>query len=180
MFLCNPARLLSASFFYLLLLSGCAGTQPAQVVDSVGEAGGSCYQLPRWLQLYEQATQLPPVPARAALADLGKPVNADDYYRAGLLYQQLQTYPGWMQARDYFRHVQQDMTLPAPQRQLAALLQAYNQDKINAHQLDTSLGKHNTRLQQQLQSAESEINLLKQKIQALTALEKTISTRKEQ
>ena len=94
--------------------------------------------------------------------------------------QQLVTYGAWVQARDAFRLLREDEELSEEQRQLVAILQAYNQTRINWYQRQSELLNRHAELQQQLDEAEQDKLVLEQKIQALTDLEAAISTRKEQ
>ena len=116
----------------------------------------------------------------AELADLDKPWNAGDLFYHGLLKQQLPSNDAWVQARDAFRALHEDHELTVEQRQLAGILEAYNQNKINWYQRHSDLLVDNTRLQQQLRDTEQGKLLLEQKIRALTELETDISTRKEE
>lgn len=113
----------------------------------------------------------------------GVPENGDDLYYFGLLNQQLKEYNHWIAARDAFRQVRKDPELELEQRQLAGILERYNQSRINAQSRENEL-RDRYRLQQReldAQDALAEENeLLKKKIQALTDLEAVISTRKEQ
>ena len=116
----------------------------------------------------------------AELAALDMPGNAGDLFYHGLLNQQLQTNAAWVQARDAFRALHEDADLTVEQRQLAGILEAYNQSRINWYQRLSDLLVDNTRLKQQLRDTEQDKLLLEQKIQALTELEADISTRKEE
>lgn len=114
------------------------------------------------------------------LAGLDKPGNAGDLFYHALLNHQLQTNAAWVQARDAFRALQEDDELTVEQRQLAGILEAYNQNRINWYQRHSDLLVDNTRLQQQLRDTEQDKLQLEQKIQALTELEADISTRREE
>ena len=63
---------------------------------------------------------------------------------------------------------------------MAALLEAYNQQRINSYQRLEQLSGENDELQRQLADAELRKAELEEKIQALTELEANISTRKDQ
>ena len=62
---------------------------------------------------------------------------------------------------------------------MAAILEEYNQSRINWHQRYIELQQENKLLLQQLDDTQQEKLLLEQKIQAVTDLEAEISTRKE-
>ena len=116
----------------------------------------------------------------AKLIRVNEPEGAGQLFYYGLLNQQLQTFDAWAQARDTFRQLHENEELTAEQRQLAGILQSYNQNRINWYQRQGELLKQNAELKQQLSDAEQDKLLLEQKIQALTDLEAVISTRKEQ
>ena len=83
-------------------------------------------------------------------------------------------------ARDAFREVNLMVGLTGGQRQLAEIFERYNQTRINWYQQYSQAEENQVALQEQLQEAQQQNNLLEQKIQALTDLETSISTRKEQ
>lgn len=129
--------------------------------------------LQRWLELQAEVMAMTAEQAAAALASLSRPEAADQLFQFGLLHQASATYNGWMQARDVFRQLCQDEALSPQARQLAGLLEAYNQSRINAHQ-------RYAQLQLRIDELELQKHLLEQKIQAITELEATMSIRKEQ
>jgi hypothetical protein len=173
--MCRP---LIAAVLGLVILSGCA-VSPAVVEQAAPEA---IYysSVQHWLQLQHEVAAMSIEEVSEELADLDTPGNAGDLFYQGMLNQQLQTNAAWVQARDAFRALQDDHELTVEQRQLAGILQAYNQNRINWYQRQSDLLVDNTRLQQQLRETEQEKLLLEQKIQALTKLEADISTRKEE
>jgi hypothetical protein len=87
-------------------------------------------------------------------------------FHYGLLKQQTDVFPHWAEARDIFRQLGADDGLAWEQRRLATILERYNQSRINWYE--------------QYKTLEDENLLLEKKIEAITELETTISTRKEQ
>ena len=96
-----------------------------------------------------------------------------------MLNQKTPAYRNWIQARDVFRQLRESDQLSAEQRQLAAVFEEYNQNRINWHERYGLLQEQYGDLQEQLDSAQADKALLEQKIQAITDLEAAISTRKE-
>ena len=162
------------------LMAGCAAAPPPQVVATTPPEVIAYAALQQWLNLQQQVSAMTTEQCVAALVSLGKPEGADELFYYGLLNQQLQTYGSWAQARDSFRQLGEDQTLAVTRRQLAGILQTYNQNRINWYQRQSELLNQDAELRQQLQAAEQDKLLLEQKIQALTDLEAVISTRKEQ
>jgi hypothetical protein len=177
------SRSLALVALVLAILAGCAAsppTPPTPVVAATPPEITAYLALHQWLNLQQQVAALGTEEAVAELVSLGKPEDIAQLYYYGLLNQQLQTYGGWTQARDTFRELHLDEELLLEQRQLAGILQQYNQNRINWYQRQSELLKQHSELQQQLDQAEQDKLLLEQKIQALTDLEAVISTRKEQ
>ncbi|MDO8863745.1 hypothetical protein Q6D67_18795 [Haliea sp. E1-2-M8] len=129
--------------------------------------------LAHWLGLQAAVVTMSVGQVEAVLESMPRPEGADQLFCFGLLHHQSQTYNGWMQARDVFRLLSQDEALPDELRQVAGILEAFNQSRINAHQ-------RYAQLQQQIDELEQQKQLLDEKIQAITDLEAAISTRKEQ
>ena len=104
------------------------------------------------------------------LAAPDEPESTNTKFYMALLNQQLDVFTKWAQARDAFRTLAGDESLSWEQRRLAEILERYNQSRINWYEqynhLETQLKRENT--------------VLEQKIEAITELETTISTRKEQ
>ena len=116
----------------------------------------------------------------AKLVRANKPEGVGQLFYYGLLNQQLNSRGAWAQARDTFRQLQENESLTPGQRQLVALLEEYNQGRINWTQKQRNLLQEKDELEQALEQAEQKNILLEQKIQALTDLEAVISDRKEQ
>jgi hypothetical protein len=114
------------------------------------------------------------------LVKIGKPSKPDEWFYFGLLNQKLKTEASWIQARDAFREVSKATGITAEQRQLAAILELYNQSRINWYFEYREVQTDFVALQTELNQARQENGLLQQKIQAITDLETAISTRKEQ
>jgi len=115
-----------------------------------------------------------------ALEGMATPDSTGQLFYYGLLRQQTDAYDSWVAARDIFRELRQNDTLSSAQRQLAGLLERYNQSRINWFHRREELRQQNDSLQAQLNQLQEQNTLLEQKIQAITDLESTISTRKEE
>jgi hypothetical protein len=174
-------KTLTMVFCALAILAGCAEAPPAKPQVATTPPEIIAYAaLQRWLNQQQEVRAMTTEQVVAELVSLHIPEGADQLFYFGLLNQQLQTYSSWAQARDSFRQLHLDEDLTAEQRQLAAILQEYDQNRINWYQRQSELLIRHTEIQEQLQQAEQDRLLLEQKIQALTDLEAVISTRKEQ
>ena len=112
--------------------------------------------------------------------------NPDEVFYFALLNQRIEAYGNWTLARDKFRELRSSSDLTDHQRQLASILEQYNQNRINWYKRqelvrdeNRALEDSNHLLRNALVSAESEKVLLEEKIQARTDLETAISTRRE-
>lgn len=175
-------RALTSSLGLSLLLTACVNPMPAPIEqplppptpDEVADLSVvSDSRLAHWLSLRNSVVKMSGEQVKAVLESMRRPESVDNLFYFGLLHQQSKTNNGWMQARDVFRLLSGDEALPEQLRQLAGILEAYNQNRINAHQ-------HNARLQQQIDELEQQRQLLEQQIQAITEVEAAMSTRKEQ
>ncbi len=134
-----------------------------------------------WLDLQEAVLQMQAPAVQEELEKMaGAPDTGDELYYFGLLNQQMKEYSHWIAARDAFRQVRKDPELELEQRQLAGILERYNQSLINAQSRQEEWEDKNRLLRRKLDTLDDEKALLEQKIQALTDLEAVISTRKEQ
>ena len=171
------SRTLAIALLTLAVGVGCAAT-PSSVVkpepDVVLYSG-----VQQWLELHQDVSSMSNEAVAEILANAPVSQGVNELYYYALLQQQLQNYPAWVLARDAFRVLHADEDLTVAQRQLAKVLQAYNQNRINWYQRHSELLKEQASLQQQLQNAERDKLLLEKKIQALTDLQAVISTRKE-
>ena len=176
------SRTLAVILVALMGLAGCISAPPAprSVAPETHPEVVDYRALRDWLDLQQAAAVMPPEEAVNELVRLGEPREPQQWFYFGLLNQQLKTYASWTQARDAFREVQQAMGLTGGQRQLAEIFERYNQTRINWHQEYSQAQEDQVTLQEQLQAAQQQNTLLEQKIQALTDLETSISTRKEQ
>lgn len=116
----------------------------------------------------------------AQLKKLQEQEGTGQRYYYGLLHSQLEGYPDWIRARDAFADLASDASLSKEQKGLADILRSQNQTRINAYVKQIDLQQRAVELQKQLVAAEAEKTALQQKIQALTDLETSISTRKEE
>ena len=174
------SRALISIVFSVLGLGGCVNSQPAKIEVTTPAEIVVHSSLQPWLTQLQVVAEMPPQEIVSELIELDQPEGAEELFLYAALNQQLQTFASWAQARDSFRLLQADEQLASEQRQLAGILQQYNQNRINWYQRQSDLLLQNEELQQQLTQAEQEKLLLEQKIQALTDLEEDISTRKEQ
>lgn len=172
------SRALISPLVLALAMAACVSPEPAPIEPpspptpaAVPVASNS--PLSDWLDLQAAVAKMTVEQVNAVLESMPRPEGAHHLFYFGLLHQQSATYNGWMQARDIFRQLGGDETLPEQLRQLAGILEAYNQSRINAHQ-------RYAQLQQRIDELEQQKQLLDQKIQAITDLEAAMSTRKEQ
>ncbi len=171
-------RALISPLVLALVVTACVSPTPAPIeppapptpaaVPAVSDS-----PLSDWLGLQAAVAEMTVEQVNAVLESMPRPEAANHLFYFGLLHQQSATYNGWMQARDVFRQLTQDEGLSEQLRQLAGILESYNQSRINAHQ-------RYAQLQQQIDELEQQKQLLDQKIQAITDLEAAMSTRKEQ
>lgn len=162
------------------LLSGCSTFSPVPVIEQPYPAAVATVPLQEWLNLRQETSKLTSGEASALLAEITEPKTPKDWFYKGLLLQEQQQYDVWTQARDTFRLLAQSDALAPELQQLAALLETFNQNRINWYQRHNKLQVSNEQLRQQLLVSQQEKQLLEQKIQALTDLEEAISTRREQ
>lgn len=162
------------------LLGGCNTFAPAPVIEQPSPTTIAVVPVQEWLKLREETAQLSPEEASVGLSAATSPKTSIDWFYKGLLLQQQQQYDTWTQARDTFRLLAESETLAPELQQLAAILEDFNQNRINWYQRHNKLILSYEQLQKQLLTSEQEKMLLEQKIQALTDLEEAISTRKEQ
>lgn len=175
-------RALVPAIFLLAMLPGCALYPPAEPAPrsaTTVKVVETC-SLQRWLAMQEEVAAMTTEQASAALAGVDPLASAGDLFYFGLLKQHLQRYEAWTEARDAFRTLQEQEGVTLEQRQLAGILEAYNQRRINWYQRYAQLQQQYDSVEQALADAEQEKALLQQKIQALTDLETVISDRKEQ
>lgn len=135
--------------------------------------------LERWINLHTQTAGMTREQAGQRVAELDEPESTGQKFYYGLLHGRLGNYPDWIRARDAFASLVADETLTNEQRGLADILRSQNQTRINAYVKQIDWQQQTVELQKQVVSAEAEKTELQQKIQALTDLETSISTRKE-
>jgi hypothetical protein len=166
----------------LATLAGCALLpQQGTPASAPPDPDALAYRALRdWLDLEWEVAAMDADQVVAALVDVGKPQGPEELFHFGLLNQKLKTYASWTQARDAFREVSKNPTLTSEQRQLAAILVLYNQSRINWYLEYREVQADFAAMQAELEASQEENALLQQKIQAITDLETSISTRKEQ
>lgn len=170
---------LAAILVGIALLSGCVAQPPVESTKQDTENVISAPTVEQWLDQLEEVESMDTTEVMRQLELIDKTTSASQLFYYGILNQRLQNYGAWTVARDAFQQLQEDQTLTKQQRQLAAVLREYNQSRINGHARYATLLKEQSALQDGLNQAETEKRQLEQKIQALTELETTISTRQE-
>jgi hypothetical protein len=165
----------------LVTLAGCA-TQPPTTIDIANDVppACNCTQLQNWLELQRKVSAMSIEKVEQKLTRLGEPKGNQQLFYVGLLNQQLDVFENWTQARDIFRQLAANIELTKEQRNLAAILERYNQSRINWYLQYRQALEDNQGLKAKLLVSQEEIELLEAKIQAVTDLETSISTRKEQ
>jgi hypothetical protein len=166
-----------------LLVSACTTPAPVEIVEVHTQVPAKAAKPPpvlKWLRWQETVSTMNASQLVTVLEGMAQPGNANQWFYYGLLNQQSDTYDSWVIARDIFRKLHLDEALTDRQRQLAGLLEMYNQSRINSIHGQEELKKRNEELQQQLNQLQEQNLLLEQKIQAITDLESTISTRSEE
>ena len=174
------SRTLIFATLALTLLASCVTAPPSTPVAKTTPESISYSSVEQWLSLHEDVSAMTGDEVVAKLVRANKPEGVGQLFYYGLLNQQLNSRGAWAQARDTFRQLQENESLTPGQRQLVALLEEYNQGRINWTQKQRNLLQEKDELEQALEQAEQKNILLEQKIQALTDLEAVISDRKEQ
>ena len=182
-----PRALVLFTAGIVFLAIGACSSSPQVGTDSrVPQDLTDYQQLQKWLSLQQDVESMGADQVQLELANSTTLKSPDEVFYFALLNQRLETYGNWTLARDKFRELHSISGLTDPQRQLASILERYNQSRINwykRHELiedeNRLLADENQLLRHQLALAESEKMLLQEKIQAITDLETTISTRRE-
>jgi len=177
MFQVGMSRPLTIAAVFLVALAGCA-TPSLPALKTTPDVAASS-QLQIWLELQREVSAMSIEEVDQQLTELGKPKGTQQLFYFGLLNQQLDAFTKWTQARDVFRQLDEDTSLDEEQRSLAAILERYNQSRINWYLQRRQLLENNETLQAELDSSREENKLLEQKLKAITDLETSISTRME-
>ena len=177
MFQVGMSRSLTFAAVFLVTLAGCAA--PSQPTFKTTANVSTSTQLQNWLELQREVSAMSIEEVDQQLTDLGEPKGPQQLFYFGLLNQQLDAFTKWTQARDVFRQLDEDTGLDEEQRSLAAILERYNQSRINWYLQRRQLLENNETLQAELGASREENKLLEQKIKAITDLETSISTRME-
>ncbi len=164
----------------LVLLAGCASQAPVDVAAGPAPAQAAPLPVQQWLEWQDSVSALNAPQLASALETAARSEEANQLFYYGLLRQQADDYQSWVAARDIFRQLQQDQALTPAQRQLAGILERYNQSRINWFHSRDDLRRQYETLQQQASELQEQNSLLQQKIQAITDLEATLKTRKEE
>ena len=177
MFQVGMSRPLTIAAVFLVTLAGCATPSQPALKTTAKVATNS--QIQNWLELQREVSAMSIEEVDQRLAELGEPKGPQQLFYFGLLNQQLDAFTKWTQARDIFRQLDEDTSLDEEQRSLAAILERYNQSRINWYLQRSQLLKNNATLQAELGASREENTLLEQKLKAITDLETSISTRME-
>ncbi len=158
----------------LLLSVGCSSLQRDYYENWEREPVLSAEQRYYWLRIADLYMELTPTQAQQRLDELGDEEKTTlQWYRYALLNQQLNDRAGWVRARDAFRYVLATESLSQDLYGLTKLLLKYNQNMIN---WDARYSKVTI----ELKESEAMQQVLEEKIQAITNLEQSMSSRKEQ
>lgn len=120
-----------------------------------------------------------PEAVNAELERIDEPRAPSEVYYFGLLNQQLGTTEGTAQARDAFLSLSEHEELDQKQRQLIRVLERYNAERLAWREAQQELERERDNAAARLNEANEQKALLEQKIEALTEVETSISTRKE-
>ena len=162
------------------IMAGCISAPAPEIITVETPVKTPAPPVQRWLRWQETVSTMSPSQLTDTLEGMAEPGNANQFFYYGLLNQQSDTYDGWVAARDIFRELQENEALTRGQRRLAGLLERFNQSRINwFHSRDELRGEYES-LEQQMMELQEQNTLLEQKIQAITDVEATISTRKEE
>ena len=169
----------------LALIAGCAATPaptPAPEIREQRQEAPSVETVPVqvWLRLENATTQMSDEEVVAELVKLGKPSDAHEKFYFGLLNHQLDTYSNWRQARNAFREVRRDAEASPGLRQLAGIMERYNRTRVEDYKDRAQLLGKIDSLEDKLEMQQEERQLLEEKIQAITDVETSMSTRKEE
>lgn len=180
MFQVNMSRPLIIAALFLVTLAGCVAQPQTPTERPTDELTCTCVQLQNMLDQQDTVSTMSAGEITEQLASLGQPKGAQQLFYFGLLNQQLDAFAAWTRARDAFRELAADTGLAREQRDLAAILERYNQSRINWYQQHRQVLANYETLQAELGASQEENKLLQHKIKAITDLETSISTRKGQ
>lgn len=163
-----------------LTLAACTATAPAVTapVEPVAKAP-PILPVQRWLRWQDTVSTMSAEQLSTAVEGTAEPSTPNQSFYYGLLRQQSDAYDGWVRARDIFRQLTENEELTRGERRLAALLERYNQSRINWYQSREVLRAQHVELEAKVAVLQQQNRLLEQKIKAITELEATISTRME-
>jgi len=158
----------------MLFCVGCESLQTAYYEDWDRAPALTAEQRHYWLRVSDLYMELTPAQAQQRLDNINTDKKTSlQWFRYALLNQQLNEPAGWIRARDAFRYLLAIETLGQELHSLTKLLLKYNQNMIN---WDARYSK----VQIQLKESEAMQQVLEEKIQAITNLEQSMSSRKEQ
>ena len=145
----------------LVALAGCAATQSPTTIDIADDVPAcTCTQLQNWLELQRKVSAMSIERVEQRLALLGETNGTRQLFYVGLLNQQLDVFENWAQARDIFRQLAAKGELTWEQRNLAAILERYNQSRINWYLQYRQALEDNQGLKAKLLVSQEEIELL--------------------
>jgi hypothetical protein len=170
----------------LLVLAGCSASPRVPTEAKAPQELRDYERLEQWLLLQRQVAAMTDEEVKSALDSSSSRNTPEDVFYSALLNQRMDAYGNWTLARDLLRELRDEPALTTQQRQLASILERYNQSRINWYMKrelledqNLALESENEVLRDELAAAEAERSLLEEKIQAITDLETAISTRKE-
>ena len=169
--------------FALVSLVGCGSApppQPSPAMQTPNPEIADYHALRDWLDLQQAVSVMSEEQVAEELVKIGEPHESTAWFYVALLNQQLNSYDSWVLARDALQVLIESEGLTGGQRQLADIFMRYNQKRINWYLAYQDASEERAAVEQQLQEAREQNTVLEQKIQAITDLETTISTRKEQ
>ena len=169
-----------AGFWVYLALAACTTPPPVIIAPPEPAAKPQTVPVQRWLRWQDAVSTMSDEQLSSALEGTAKPNNANQSFYYGLLRQQADSYDDWVEARDIFRQLAEEEEITRGQRRLAGLLERYNQSRINWYQSRDELRLEYEELEAKAAAMQEQNQLLEQKIKAITDLEATISTRKEE
>ena len=174
------SRTLIALAWCLAILSGCVEQPPVENLGGPPVQPAVYPHVLRWLDVQQDVSAMDTATVSERLATVNKSGDTDELFYYGVLNQQLHAYGAWTVARDAFQSLQENEALSKDLRQLAGIFRQYNQSRINGYVRQHELLDQTTELQENLSQAEIDKRQLEQKIQAITAVEAAISTRREE
>ena len=179
---CSLTRSRCRALLLALILTACTSQAPVEVVE-VNTLSEPTRLEPQpvkdWLRWQETVSTMESSQLTTSLEAMAKPGNVNQMYYYALLNQQSDSYESWVIARDIFRQLHEKHALTPEQRRLASLLERYNQNRINGFHSHDDMQQQYDKIQREMTDLKAQNQALREKIQAITDLESTMSTRSE-